>query len=146
MTVFFLPIFFTYTGLRTQMGSLATPELWLLCGLVLVAAVLGKFIGCGLAGWATGFSPRESGCLGVMMNTRGLMELVVINLGKDLGVVPDSVYCMLVLMALATTVMTTPLLRLLAPGTELAEGIQGWESRRRAMKPPAQPVEVATSA
>jgi Kef-type K+ transport system membrane component KefB len=119
VTAFFLPLFFAYTGLRTNLSSLESWQLWLLCGLVVAAAVVGKFGGCGVAAWLTGSSPREAGCIGVMMNTRGLMALIVINLGKDLGVVPDSVFCMLVLMALVTTMMTTPLLLRLMQGTEL---------------------------
>lgn len=124
VTVFFLPIFFTYTGLRTKVDSLASAELWGFCGLVLAAAVLGKFGGCGLAARLTGFSWRESACIGVMMNTRALMELIVINLGMDLGVIPESVYCMLVMMAVITTIMTTPILLRIMPGTELETSIQ----------------------
>jgi Kef-type K+ transport system membrane component KefB len=119
VAVFFLPIFFTYTGLRTDVQTVSTPELWLMCGLVLAAAVVGKFGGCGLAAWASGFTPRESACIGIMMNTRALMELIVINVGYQLGVIPKSVFCMLVLMALITTVMTTPILLRLMRGTEL---------------------------
>jgi Kef-type K+ transport system membrane component KefB len=119
VTVFFLPIFFTYTGLRTDVQTVSTPELWLMCGLVLAAAIIGKFAGCGLAAWASGFRPREAACIGVMMNTRALMELIVINVGYQLGVIPKSVFCMLVLMALVTTVMTTPILLRLVRGTEL---------------------------
>ncbi|HZT82592.1 MAG TPA: cation:proton antiporter [Gemmataceae bacterium] len=123
VTAFFLPIFFAYTGLRTDLGSLGTWQLWLLCGLVLAAAVVGKLAGCGLAAWLAGHTPREAACVGAMMNTRGLMALVVINLGKSLGVIPDSVFCMLVLMALATTLMTTPLLLRLMRGTELEANV-----------------------
>lgn len=119
VTAFFLPVFFTYTGLRTNVGSLDTAGLWLLCGLVLAASVFGKWVGCGLAARWGGFSPREASLVGVLMNTRGLMELIVINVGRNLGVVPEPVYCMLVLMAVATTLMTTPLVLWLAPGTEL---------------------------
>jgi Kef-type K+ transport system membrane component KefB len=119
VTGFFLPIFFAYTGLRTNIGALETPALWGLALAVTLVAVAGKFGGCALAGWLSGMRPREAACVGAMMNTRGLMELVVINVGKDLGVIPDSVYCMLVLMAVATTVMTTPLLMALMRGTEL---------------------------
>src|SRR5215470_20434777 len=75
--------------------------------------------GCGLAARAAGFPAREAALVGAMMNTRGLMELIVINVGYELRVIPPSVYCMLVLMAVITTVMTTPLLRRLARGTEL---------------------------
>jgi Kef-type K+ transport system membrane component KefB len=121
VTSFFLPIFFTYTGLRTDVRSLGSMEMWLLGALVLAASVIGKIGGCGLAAWAGGLGRRESACVGVMMNTRGLMELIIINLGYEMHVIPRSVFCMLVLMALITTCMTTPLLRRLAPGTELEE-------------------------
>ncbi|MBY0524573.1 MAG: cation:proton antiporter [Gemmataceae bacterium] len=119
VTVFFVPIFFTYTGLRTNIGTLDSWGLWLLCGLVSFTAIVGKMGGCGLAGWLGGLSPRDAACVSVLMNTRGLMALVVINVGRDLGVIPDSVYCMLVIMALVTTVMTTPVLMRLMRGTEL---------------------------
>jgi K+:H+ antiporter len=114
-----LPIFFTYTGLRTDIGSLATWQLWGLCALVTLVAVAGKFGGCGLAAWLSRYSAREAACIGVLMNTRALMALIAINLGKDLGVIPDSVFCMLVIMALLTTVMTTPILVRVMRGTEL---------------------------
>jgi Kef-type K+ transport system membrane component KefB len=119
VTGFFLPIFFTYTGLRTNISTLGSLELWGLCGLVLAVAVIGKFGGCGLAAWLSGFPGREAACIGVMMNTRALMELIVINLGYELKVIPPSVFCMLVLMALVTTIMTTPILLRLMRGTEL---------------------------
>ena len=80
---------------------------------------MGKFIGYGLAARLSGFSGREAACIGAMMNTRALMELIVINLGYELRVIPPSVFCMLVLMALVTTVMTTPVLLGLMRGTEL---------------------------
>jgi len=121
---FFLPIFFTYTGLRTDVGTLETWHLWMLCGLVSAAAILGKFGGCGLAAWLSEFSRREAACIGSMMNCRALMELIVINLGFELGVIPKSVFCMLVLMALLTTFMTTPVLLWLMPGTELESHIR----------------------
>jgi Kef-type K+ transport system membrane component KefB len=139
VTVFFLPVFFTYTGLRTRIDTLGSLELWLLCGLVLAAAVAGKFGGCTLAGWFSGLSLREAGCVGVMMNTRALMELIVINVGYDLRVIPPSVYCMLVLMALTTTVMTSPILMRLMRGTELEPFIRrsGFARRREATAPVA---------
>jgi Kef-type K+ transport system membrane component KefB len=124
ITVFLLPIFFTYTGLRTNIGALTTPVLWLFCGLILAAAVLGKLGGCASAAWLTGFSRREAVCVGLMMNTRGLMGLVAINLGYELRVIPPSVFCMLVLMALVTTAMTTPALLRAMPGTELEQYIR----------------------
>lgn len=119
VTVFFLPIFFTYTGLRTDIGTLQTVELWLIAAAVLGVAVLAKFGGCAAAARLCGFSGREACCIGIMMNTRALMELIVINVGYELGVIPKNVFCMLVLMALVTTLMTTPLLLRLMPGTEL---------------------------
>lgn len=128
--VLFLPIFFTYTGLRTDVQTVATAELWLMCGLVLATAIFGKLVGCGLAAWAGGFRPREAACIGVMRNTRGLMELIVINVGYQLGVIPQSVFCMLVLMALVTTVMTTPILLRLVPGTELEPWVETSVLRR----------------
>jgi len=112
----FLPIFFTYTGLRTNVGLLESWQHWLICGLVVAAAMVGKMGGCGLAARAGGLSWRESGCIALMMNTRALMGLIAINVGRDLGVIPESVFCMLVIMALATTFLTTPLLRRLLPG------------------------------
>lgn len=113
VTVFFLPIFFTYTGLRTDIGSMSGSALWLACGLVLMAAVAGKLGGTGLAARLNGLSFRDSAMVGVMMNTRALMELIVINVGYDLGIIPRSVFFMLVFMAVFTTYMTVPLLRLL---------------------------------
>jgi len=119
VTVFFLPVFFTYTGLRTDIGSLSGGYLWLLCGLVLAAAITGKFVGCSMAAWFSGFPLREASCVGIMMNTRALMELIVINVGYQLQVIPPSVFCMLVIMALTTTMMTTPILLRLTRRTEL---------------------------
>jgi len=119
VTAFFLPIFFTYTGLRTDVGSVGGGKMWLYAAMVCFLAVLGKFGGCSLAARFSGFSTRESACAGVMMNTRALMELIVINVGYDLGVIPRSVFCMLVLMAVLTTIMTTPLLLRLVRGTHL---------------------------
>lgn len=119
VTVFFLPIFFTYTGLRTDVGTLSSGLMWVFAGLVSAAAIAGKFGGCAVAARLGGFNWRESTCIGVMMNTRALMELIVINVGHKLGVIPDSVFCMLVMMALLTTVMTTPILMRAMRGTEL---------------------------
>ncbi|RLS35471.1 MAG: sodium:proton antiporter [Planctomycetota bacterium] len=116
VTTFFLPIFFTYTGLRTNIGSLATPEAWGWCLAVLAVAVAGKCGGCTLAARWCGVPAAEATCIGVLMNTRGLMELVVCNVGLDLGVIPQAVYCMLVLMAIITTLMATPLATALLRG------------------------------
>lgn len=118
-TAFFLPVFFAYTGLRTNIGSLNEGYLWGVCALVFAAAIIGKLLGCGLAAKWSGYPWRESVIIGILMNTRALMELIVINAGKDLGVLPDSLFTMFVLMALLTTVMTTPLFFLFNKGTEV---------------------------
>jgi Kef-type K+ transport system membrane component KefB len=123
VTGFFVPVFFTYTGLRTDIGSLSGATMWLICGAIVVAAVVGKLVGCGLAARVSGFSRREAGIIGAMMNARGLMALVAINVGYELGVVPKSLYSALVLMALVTTALTTPLLLWLRKGTEIEEPI-----------------------
>src|ERR1035437_1710329 len=102
----FFPIFFTYTGLRTDIGSMQGWRSWGFCFLVLLAASAGKFGGCALAARANGIPWRESAAIGVMMNTRALMELIVVNIGYDLGIIPRSVFFMLVLMALTTTYVT----------------------------------------
>lgn len=115
LTVFFLPIFFTYTGLRTDIEVLQGAALWILCGLVLLAATVGKLGGCTLVARLNGFSWREAWSVGVMMNTRGLMELIVINVGYDLGIIPRSVFVMLVIMAVVTTFVTAPILRRTIP-------------------------------
>jgi Kef-type K+ transport system membrane component KefB len=119
VTVLLLPIFFAWTGLRTDVRALGSPMLWCLCGLVVAAAVIGKLLGCALAARLSGLTTRESGLVGVMMNTRGLMALVVVNLGYEMRVIPKSVFCMLVIMAVVTTFMTSPLLLRLMRDTEL---------------------------
>jgi len=117
VTVFFLPIFFTYTGLRTNVNGLNTLPLWAWCAAVIGAGTLGKYGGCYLAGRLAGLSSTDSGCIGAMMNTRGLMELVIVNVGYDLGLIPANVFTILVLMAVVSTVMTAPVLRILLPLT-----------------------------
>ncbi len=112
VNVFFLPIFFTFTGLRTNVNALDTAALWGWCAAIIAAATLGKFCGCTLAARFCGMNWEESSCLGIMMNTRALMELIVINIGFELGVIPATVFTMLVLMAIVSTVVTAPLLRI----------------------------------
>ncbi len=109
--VFFLPIFFTFTGLRTDIGGLDGAADWGWCLLLVALATAGKFGGCYAAARSSGLDARESRAVGIMMNTRGLMELVVLNVGLDLGVIPPKVFTMLVIMAIASTVVTTPALR-----------------------------------
>lgn len=116
VTVFFLPIFFTYTGLRTDIGSLHNSELWGWCVLLIGLAFFGKIGGSYLAARLSGLSGAESRNIAIMMNTRALMELIVVNLGYDLGVIPREVFTMLVLMAVISTILTAPCLRLWLPG------------------------------
>lgn len=111
VVVFFLPIFFTYTGLRTEIGSLDSASAWGWCALLIVLATVGKWGAAYAAARWVGLTPIQAHVLGVMMNTRALMELVVINVGYDLGVISRQVFTMLVLMAVFSTVITTPLLR-----------------------------------
>ncbi|PSB28123.1 cation:proton antiporter [Stenomitos frigidus] len=107
---FLLPIFFAYSGLRTQIGLLNSPFLWLLCGLVLLVAIAGKYFGTYFAARVSGIEKREASALGWLMNTRGLTELIVLNIGLSLNVISPLLFTMLVIMALVTTFMTSPLL------------------------------------
>ncbi|MEA5552318.1 cation:proton antiporter [Anabaena cylindrica UHCC 0172] len=108
--IFLLPIFFAYSGLRTQIGLINRPELWLLCGLILGVAIVGKYSGTYIAARLSGINKREASALGWLMNTRGLTELIVLNIGLELGVISPLLFTMLVMMALVTTFMTSPLL------------------------------------
>jgi len=111
--VLFLPAFFAFTGMRTEIGLVRGAGQWLLCGAIVLVACLGKFGGSFVAARLTGLPWREASALGILMNTRGLMELVVLNLGLDLKVLSPTLFTMLVLMAVVTTVMTAPLLHAL---------------------------------
>jgi Kef-type K+ transport system membrane component KefB len=108
--VMLLPLFFVYTGLRTQAGLLNTGALWGSFGLILLCAVAGKFGGSVLVAKALGQTWKNSLSIGALMNTRGLMELIVLNIGYDMGILSAEIFSMMVLMALLTTLMTTPLL------------------------------------
>jgi Kef-type K+ transport system membrane component KefB len=112
-TVLLLPIFFAFTGLRTQIGLLDTGYLWILCGVVLLVAIIGKFGGSTLSARIMGRSWEDSLSIGALMNTRGLMELVVLNIGYDLGILSPEIFAIMVIMALGTTFMTGPLLDLI---------------------------------
>lgn len=118
--VLLLPVFFAYSGLRTQIGLLNSAESWATCGAIILLACLGKFGGSAIAARFTGLRWREAGAIGVLMNTRGLMELIVLNIGLDLGVISPKLFTMMVVMALVTTFMTTPLLRWIYPLEEMA--------------------------
>jgi Kef-type K+ transport system membrane component KefB/nucleotide-binding universal stress UspA family protein len=108
--IFLLPIFFAYSGLKTEVGLLNRPELWLLCGAVLAVAIIGKYVGTYVAARVSGVNNRDASALGWLMNTRGLTELIVLNIGLSLGVITPLLFTMLVIMALVTTFMTSPLL------------------------------------
>jgi K+:H+ antiporter len=109
----FLPLYFVYNGLRTHIGLINSPVLWLLCALVLIIACLGKVLGGSLSLKVFGESWKESLTLGTLMNTRGLVELIVLNIGLDLGVISPTFFAMLVIMAVVTTMMAPPLLSFL---------------------------------
>ncbi|WP_308389014.1 cation:proton antiporter [Acidithiobacillus sp. AMEEHan] len=113
--VFFLPIFFTYTGLRTNIGGLDSVSLWGWCGLTLLFATAGKFAGAYGAARISGLNHHQAKVIGIMMNTRALMELIVINVGYDLGAISQQVFTMLVIMAIFSTIITTPFLRVWLP-------------------------------
>ncbi|RKG99371.1 cation/H(+) antiporter [Corallococcus sp. CA053C] len=118
--VMLLPVFFAFSGLRTQVGLLDSAQAWLTCGAIILLACLGKFGGSAVAARVTGLRWREAGAIGVLMNTRGLMELIVLNLGLDLGVISPTLFTMMVIMALVTTFITSPLLRWMYPPEEQA--------------------------
>jgi K+:H+ antiporter len=125
VVLFLLPLFFAFTGLRTRIGLIGRdPHLWLLTGLILAVAVGGKWGGTAAAGRVVGLSWREASALGVLMNTRGLTELIILNIGLDLGVIPPTLFAMLVLMALTTTFIAVPILSLLYPSHEVDEMIR----------------------
>lgn len=111
--VLLLPLFFVFTGLRTQIGLLNEPHLWGICLLIIGVAVFGKFFGSAVAAKLVGQNLRTSLMIGALMNTRGLMELVVLNIGYDLGVLTPEVFAMMVIMALVTTFMTGPAMDLI---------------------------------
>jgi Kef-type K+ transport system membrane component KefB len=104
-----LPLFFTYSGLNTRIGLLNTPFLWLICGAVMVAAVGGKGVACWLAARATGVPQREALGIGILMNARGLMELIIINIGLQRGIIGPGLFATLVIMAVLTTLMASPI-------------------------------------
>jgi Kef-type K+ transport system membrane component KefB len=117
VVVLLLPLFFAFTGLRTSIGQLGTIEMWTYCALVIVVAVAGKLGGSAIAARSSGMTWRQAGAVGVLMNTRGLIQLVVLNIGLDIGVISPSIFTMMVLMALVTTYMATPLLEIVYPAS-----------------------------
>jgi Kef-type K+ transport system membrane component KefB len=102
-------LFFTYSGLNTRIGLLNTGYLWGMCGLVLLAAILGKGVACWLAALLTGLSHRDALGIGTLMNSRGLMELIIINIGLQRGIISRELFAILVIMAVVTTLMASPI-------------------------------------
>ena len=115
--VVLLPLFFAFTGLRMQITLLNDWHSWLLCGLIILVAIAGKLGGSMFMARWMGMDWRDSFSLGVLMNTRGLVELIVLSIGYDLGILSARTFAMMVLMALVTTLMTGPLLSLVKFGT-----------------------------
>ena len=109
VTVSLLPAFFAFAGMRTRIDLVSGVSAWLVCGLIIIVATAGKFGGTFVAARLTGIDARQAAGLGILMNTRGLMELIVLNIGLDLGVLTPELFTMMVLMALATTMATSPL-------------------------------------
>lgn len=129
--VLLLPLFFVYTGLRTELGLLNTPELWITCLIIIGFATFGKVAGASLSARYVGQNWKESLTIGALMNTRGLMELIVLNIGYELGILSPEMFAMLVLMALVTTFTTGPMLSLV-----------NWAFREKYTQPVLQPVVV----
>lgn len=123
--VLLMPLFFAFSGLRTRLGLVSGVEQWLVVAALIGLATLGKFGGSAVAARLTGLRWREANAIGVLMNTRGLMELIVLNVGMDLGVITPAMFTMLVLMALFTTFATTPILRWVYPDREFLRETDG---------------------
>ena len=115
VTILLLPAFFAFTGMKTQIAIVSGAYDWLVCAIIIAFAIAGKFGGTFLSARSSGINWHHAAALGVLMNTRGLMELIVLNVGLELGVISQRLFTMLVIMAIVTTIMTTPLLRTLIP-------------------------------
>jgi Kef-type K+ transport system membrane component KefB len=121
VVVLLLPLFFAFTGLRTSIGLIIAPSMIVSCTLIFLVAVAGKFGGSMLAARVMGTPWRESAAIGILMNTRGLIELVILNIGLDIGVLTPPLFSMMVVMAVGTTLMTTPLLSWVYPDHQAQE-------------------------
>ncbi len=132
-----LPLFFAFTGLRTNIALVKGREMWLYCALIVLVATVGKLGGSMLASWLTGMPAREAAGLGTLMNTRGLMELVILNIGLDIKVISPALFSMMVMMALVTTFMTSPVLELLCPDEMKRKVAQPAKAREVSLEPAA---------
>lgn len=139
VTLLLLPVFFACTGLKTQIGLLDSLGEWLVCLVIITVATLGKVGGTYVAARCTGLDARTAGALGMLMNTRGLMGLVVLRIGLDLGVLSPRLFAMMVVMALVTTLATTPILRRMLAGHEGEADFTA--SGEGNLQPPARPAE-----
>lgn len=134
VTILLLPAFFAFTGMRTRIDLVSGRDQWMLCALIILMATLGKFGGTLVAARLTGLDWRAAAALGTLMNTRGLMELIVLNIGLDLRVISPPLFAMMVVMALVTTMATAPVLqgllpqRASAPATESTRVTPGGEA------------------
>lgn len=148
VVVLLLPAFFAFTGLRTQIGLVSGVEQWAWCALIIAVASTGKFGGSLIAARITGLSWRDGSALGVLMNTRGLMELIVLNIGYEMHVISPTLFAMMILMALVTTFATTPILHLLGvdepevPSVYSLPTISTDEARAGVLVPVANPKSV----
>jgi Kef-type K+ transport system membrane component KefB len=129
--VLLLPLYFAFSGLRMNLHSLHGRQMWLYCGIIILVAIVGKLVGSMVATRATGISWRDSAAVGILMNARGLLGLVILNIGLDAGVISPVLFSMMVLMALVTTFMATPLLEWVYPRrqmeAEMSEALKGAE-------------------
>jgi Kef-type K+ transport system membrane component KefB len=119
--ILLLPAFFAYTGMRTEIALVSGWQAWMFVAVIILVATLGKFGGSFVAARFTGLDSRLSAALGILMNTRGLMELIVLNIGLEMGVISPKLFAMMVIMALVTTMATTPILHLLTSATARPE-------------------------
>jgi len=113
--ILLLPAFFAFTGMRTRIDLVSGASDWLICALVVLVATTGKFAGSAVAARLTGLDWRSAASLGILMNTRGLMALIVLDLGLNIGVISPTLFAMMVIMAVVTTLATTPTLELVRP-------------------------------
>jgi Kef-type K+ transport system membrane component KefB len=127
--VLLLPAFFAFTGMRTSLGLIDSVDGWLVCGLIVVIACAGKVGGSAIAARLSGLSWRDSAGLGVLMNTRGLMELIVLNIGLEMKVISPTLFAMMVVMAIVTTLATSPALRLLLGASQWPASSQAPDDR-----------------
>ncbi|MDZ8032250.1 cation:proton antiporter [Nostoc sp. DedSLP04] len=122
-TSFLLPIFFVFSGLNTQIGLVNTPTLWGVTLLIIVIAILGKGVACMLAAKLAGENWRESATIGALMNARGLMELIILNIGLEQGIITPTLFTIMVIMAVITTLMASPLIAFLLHGTSYEKSL-----------------------